>query len=154
MFRACLGYISTTALWLARDPEVSREKHLLHELLHKIWVVPPIEHSYVQELWHVQEPLIIQQRCLLLPCRPSRLHCDPAMMNQVLSKCSRRVTTGLYCDPVILHRPRPLAASKDRRVTIGLYSDPFMKGTQDPEMGDGSQQGSTVTLSYLIYLVP
>jgi hypothetical protein len=52
-------------------------RYLLHELLHKRRVVPAIQHSDVQQLWHIQQPLIIEQRRLLLPLRASWLNSDP-----------------------------------------------------------------------------
>ena len=54
------------------------DKHLVHELLDEFRVVSPIEHRNVQELGHIQEPAIVQERCLLLPFRSSWLYCDPA----------------------------------------------------------------------------
>ena len=48
------------------DDALTGASHLLHELLYEGWVVPAIQHCNVKELWHVQEPIIVQHACLVL----------------------------------------------------------------------------------------
>ena len=78
--------------WLLPDEtKCKREQCLLHELLHKCRILPSVEHRNVQKLWHVQEPVIVQECCLLLPCRSPRFYCNPATM-EVRASATRNGT--------------------------------------------------------------
>ena len=59
--------------------------YLQHELLYKLRIVPAVQHSNVQELRHVQEPIIVQECCLLLLTRSSRLYCHPDAMQKTFA---------------------------------------------------------------------